>query len=127
MTDEKHSIEDWFNYMGAQVPNRRVGWCKMKCPYHSDSHASAAVNFDANRFKCHGCGVSGDTYDLIMKERGGTLREAIEFAQTISTQGDREIRLPNKSSFRLSVNTGSLGRRGSEVSLGRGRRSSSRS
>ena len=124
---EKHNIEDWFNYMGAAVPYRRGGWCKMKCPYHDDSHASAAVNFDANRFKCHACGVSGDTYDLIMKDRGGTLSEAIEFAQTISSTGNREVRLPNKPSHRLSVNTGALGRRGSEVSLGRGRRSSSRS
>lgn len=124
MTD-KHSIESWFNYIGAQVPYRRSGWCKMKCPYHDDSHASAAVNFEANRFKCHGCGVSGDTYDLIMKDRGCSLSEAIEFAQTISNEGDKPIRLRNKPSFRLSVNKGTIGRRSSEVSFGRGRRSTS--
>ena len=88
---EKHDIADFLNHIGARVPNRGSGWRKMRCPFHDDSTASAAVNFDINRFKCHGCGVSGDTYDLIQLKNGGTLHEAIKFASTISTTSDDTI------------------------------------
>lgn len=93
----------------------------MRCPFHDDSNASAAVNFDANRFKCHGCGVSGDTYDLIMIEKGGTLGEAVEFAQTISTTGDTAVRFASRSGGGISRNTRPVGRRGSHVSFGSSR------
>jgi hypothetical protein len=122
---DKHSIEDYLNHLGAKVPARGSGWRKMLCPFHEDRTASAAVNFDINRFKCHGCGVSGDTYDLIQLKNGGTLIEAIEFASTISTSGDGAVRKPYRPSTGVSVNKASLGRRGSQVSLGRGRRSTS--
>ena len=69
---EKHSIEDYLNSIGAAVPARAGGWRKMRCPFHEDGTASATVNLDTNRFKCFGCGVSGDTYDLIMHRQGGT-------------------------------------------------------
>jgi DNA primase len=124
MTD-KHSIEDYLNHIGAKVPARGYGWRKMRCPFHDDSTASSAVNFDINGFKCHGCGVSGDTYDLIRLQRGGTLSEAIEFAQTISTTGDTTVRSTHRSSNRLSSNKTTLGRRGSTISFGSGRRSAS--
>lgn len=119
----KHSIESYLRYIGAAVPSVASGWRKMRCPWHDDRNASAAVNFDANRFKCHGCGVSGDTYDLIRHDRGGTLGEAIEFAQTISPESDTTVRPAHKPSRGLSFNTASLGRRGSTFSSGSGRRS----
>ena len=121
----KHPIEDYLNHIGAKVPSRGSGWRKMRCPFHDDRNASAAVNFDAGRFKCHGCGVSGDIYDLIRHDRGGTLSEAVEFAQTISTTGDTTVRIADRTGSRLSRNTKVVGRRGSHVSLGSGRRSSS--
>lgn len=124
MTD-KHSIADYLSHIGAQVPARSSGWRKMRCPFHDDSTASAAVNFESNRFKCHGCDTAGDTYDLIIKERGGTLSEAIEYAQTISPQSDAAIRTQHRIGGGVPSNTGSLGRRSSSVSSGRGRRGSS--
>lgn len=122
---DKHSIKDYLNYIGAQVPAHKSGWCKMRCPFHSDGTASAAVNYDADRFKCFACGVTGDTYDLIMRDKGGTLREAIEFAQTISTTGDTTVRFASTSSSGLSRNSRSNGRRGSSISSGRRGRSAS--
>jgi len=124
MTD-KHSIEDFLNHINAQVPARGHGWRKMKCPFHEDRNASAAVNFDLNRFKCHGCDVAGDTYDLIRRERGGTLSEAIEFASSISSEGHNPVFPTHRPSGGLSRNTGALGRRGSHVSYGSGRRTAS--
>lgn len=120
----KHAIADYLNHIGANVPARGSGWRKMRCPFHDDRNASAAINFDANRFKCHGCGVSGDTYDLIRHDKGGSLSEAIEFAQTISNESDTTVRFPNRQSRRVSINPETIGRRSQAVSSGLGRRSS---
>ena len=122
---EKHSIKDWFNHIGVTIPADNSGWRKMRCPYHDDSHASATVNYTINRFHCFGCGVTGDTYDMIIKEKGGTLVEAIEFASTISNASDTAIRRTNRPSRTVSVNKTALGRRGETLSSGSGRRSSS--
>ncbi len=67
---DKHSIAVYLEYVGATVPAVGYGWRKIKCPFHEDGHASAGINFDEQRFKCHGCGVGGDGYDLIMHREG---------------------------------------------------------
>ena len=122
---EKHPIEDYLSYKGARLPAHGSGWRKMRCPFHGDKNASAAVNYDANRFKCHGCGVSGDIYDLIIHDRGGTFNEAVEFAQTISTKGDSAVFHTPRQSKGLSSDTTSVGRRSSHISFGSGRRPTS--
>ena len=123
----KHSIADYLRYVGAAVPAEGHGWRKIKCPFHSDSHASAGINFEEERFKCHGCGVGGDVYDLIMHREGGNYSEAVKFAQTISLTGDAPVRKTDSSSNRVSSNTQSLGRRGSTLSSWSGKGRSSRS
>lgn len=119
----KHSIADYLQHKGATVPARGSGWRKMRCPWHDDRNASAAVNFDINRFKCHGCGVAGDTYDLIRLDKGGTLSEAIEFAQKISPESDGTVRPTYKPSRGISINKAAIGRRSAGVLPGSGRRS----
>ncbi len=123
----KHSIADYLRYVGAAVPAEGHGWRKIKCPFHADSHASAGINFEENRFKCHGCGVGGDVYDLIMHREGGNYSEAVKFAQTISLTGDAPVRKTDSSSNRVSSNTQSLGRRGATLSSWSGKGRSSRS
>lgn len=124
---EKHSIEVYLEYIGATVPSRGHGWRKMKCPFHGDKHASAGVNFEEGRFKCHGCGVGGDVYDLIMYKEGGNYREALKFAETISPTGNARIFSAHTSSSRVSKDAGSIGRRSQEVSFRRGGQSIARS
>lgn len=124
---EKPSIEEYLNYIGAEIPARGSGWRKMKCCFHIDSHASAAVNYDKNAFICHGCGVKGDVYSLIMYKEGGDFREAVNFAASVLTTGNTEIRGKDRTSKRVSVKPSTLGRRGKHVSLGGGRRPTSRS
>ena len=102
------------------------GWRKMKCPFHSDSHASAAVNYDKNAFICHGCGVKGDVYSLIMYKEGGDYREALKFAASVLTTGNTEVRQQDRTRKGLSIKPSSLGRRGKNISLGGGRRPTSR-
>ena len=123
---EKPSIEEYLNYIGAAVPSMGSGWRKMKCPFHNDSHASAAVNYDKNAFICHGCGVKGDVYSLIMYKEGGDYREALKFAASVLTTGNTEIREQDRTRKGLSIKPSSLGRRGKHVSLGGGRRPTSR-
>lgn len=69
-------------HYGATVPTRN-GWAKMKCPFHNDSHASAAVNLEENLFKCHGCQYKGSGYKIIMDKEGVGFREAISIAEGI--------------------------------------------
>ena len=114
---EKHSIAAYLEYVGARLPAVGSGWRKIKCPFHPDKHASAGVNFDEERFKCHGCGVGGDVYDLIMYKEGGNYREAVKFAETISPTGNAGVQPAHTSSSRLSRNKGSIGRRSQEVSF----------
>ena len=99
---DKHSIEDYLLYVGATLPARGSGWRKIRCPFHGDKHASAGINFDEGRFKCHGCGVGGDVYDLIMYREGGNYREAVKFAETISPTGNDRIRSTHRPGSRLS-------------------------
>lgn len=124
---DKHSIAVYLEYVGATVPAVGYGWRKIKCPFHEDGHASAGINFDEQRFKCHGCGVGGDVYDLIMHREGGNYSEAVKFAQTISLTGDAPVRKSDSSSSRVSSNTQSLGRRGATLSSWSGKGRSSRS
>ena len=124
---DKPSIEEYLNYIGAEVPARGSGWRKMKCCFHIDSHASAAVNYDKNAFVCHGCGVKGDVYSLIMYKEGGDFREAVNFAASVLATGNTEIRGQDRTSKRVSVKPSTLGRRGKHISLGSGRRPTSRS
>ena len=124
---DKPSIEEYLTHIGAAVPAMGNGWRKMKCPFHDDSHASAAVNYDKNAFICHGCGVKGDTYSLIMHQEGGRYREAIKFAASVLVTGNAEIRQQDRTSKGLSRGSKSIGRRGKHLSSGSGRRTSSRS
>lgn len=123
---EKPSIESYFNHIGAELPAHGSGWRKMKCPFHIDTHASAAVNYDKNAFICHGCGVSGDTYKLIQERQGLTFYEAKQYAEDFLTASDTAVRKQDKSSKRLPKSTQSIGRRGNHLSSGGGRRTSAR-
>ena len=123
---EKPSIEEYLHYIGADVPAKGSGWRKMKCCFHIDSHASAAVNYDRNAFVCHGCGVKGDTYSLIMYKEGIDFSEAKQFAETVLASGNATVRSTDRSSRRVSVKPSTLGRRGKNISLGSGRRPTAR-
>ena len=123
---EKPSIEEYLHYIGAEIPAKGNGWRKMKCCFHIDSHASAAINFDKNAFVCHGCGVKGDTYSLIMYKEGVNFHEAKQFAETVLTAGNYSVQQSDSKRDRLSIKPSSLGRRGKSISLGSGRRPTSR-
>jgi len=50
------------------------------CPFHEEKTPSFNVNDKLGRFKCFGCGASGDVFEFIMRLRGLSFREAVEDA-----------------------------------------------
>jgi hypothetical protein len=115
---DKHSVAAYLEYIGATLPSMGHGWRRMKCPYHGDKHPSAAINYDENRFKCFGCEVQGDVYDLIMYKQGGSYNEALKFAEDISLPSNGGVCKTSAFSRRVSFNPTSFGRRGKEISFG---------
>jgi DNA primase len=70
------------------------GWKPVRCPFHDDRAASGSYNTAAQRFRCHGCGIAGDGYDVIQEvERCGfaTARaRAAEFCGSAFTIPDAD-------------------------------------
>ena len=124
---DKHDVAAYLEHIGATLPAVGHGWRKMRCPFHGDKHASAAINYDENRFKCFGCEAKGDVYDLIMYREGGKYIEAIKFAENISLPSSGGVRKAHSSSRGVSFNPSSLGRRSEKVSSWDSERRSSRS
>ena len=87
----KPPIAPVLEHYGAHfVPNRR-GWASMKCPFHDDRTASAAVNTneDVQAFTCFACQAKGDAYGLVMWKEGcdfQTARRTVEEITGISYQ-----------------------------------------
>jgi len=102
-------------YGASKVPTGR-GWRSMKCPFHSDRHASATVNNEVNAFSCFACSIKGDLFKIIMEQEGVTFSEAKSRAEEIV--GTSNISLPkvNKLGRRISIQEGTISSRRREVS-----------
>ena len=120
MSVVKHSIEPILRHYGATMPYSRNGWVKMKCCFHDDSHASAAVNIEENAFKCFACDVKGDVYDIIMDQEGLDFVKAVKFAEEFSPESGATIRSRNTAGSGVSRKQGAnLGRRSTFLARGR--------
>lgn len=123
---EKHPILPVLQHYGMAEPYNLIGWVKVKCPFHNDSHASAAVNIELGIFKCFACEVSGDTYSIIMKYERKNFSEAHTIAEEITGISGKSLSKLSRSGRRLSEKSGSnTGRRGYTPPRG-GRRSTTR-
>lgn len=59
-------------------PQKRSGrWLLWRCPFHQDRDPSFGVTSDTGRYKCFGCGESGDHLDFLEKSRKLTTKETI--------------------------------------------------
>lgn len=56
-------------------PHRRDFWAC--CPFHSEKTPSFHVEDPRGRYKCFGCGASGDHFDWLQKVEGLGFREAV--------------------------------------------------
>ena len=113
-------------YGAVKVPSGR-GWRSMKCPFHSDRHASATVNTEVNAFSCFACSIKGDLYKIIMEQEGIGFREAKSRAEEIVGTSDIALPKVNQLSRRISSQEGTIIGRRREVSSGSGRPTTRRS
>ena len=65
--------------------NKPKGFGKewLRCPFHDDRKASAAVDWTSNYFTCFTCEMSGSAIDLVMKKEGVTRDEAIQRIESL--------------------------------------------
>lgn len=76
---------------GLDLPDGAAGWRAVKCPFHDDRAASASYNPTSERFRCHGCGMSGDGFDLIMEVERCDFATALNRAMVLCGQEFKAI------------------------------------
>ena len=58
-------------------PVRREGrWLKWRCPFHADGK-TPSLGVAGNRWKCFGCGRSGDAIDWLREREGLSFQESV--------------------------------------------------
>jgi DNA primase len=77
--EEIRSRIDIVELIEAHVPLRRSGksW-KGRCPFHEDDTPSFHVMPDIQRYKCFGCGKSGDIFTFLQEIENLTFPQALE-------------------------------------------------
>lgn len=83
---EPGDIVKVLEYYGSTEAGRaanRNGWVSIRCPFHSDTRASAAVNANFAGFNCLGCGIKGNAISLIMEVEKIDFISAVEFYERI--------------------------------------------
>ncbi|MBN2389921.1 MAG: toprim domain-containing protein [Anaerolineae bacterium] len=70
---------DLVEWVGKRVELKRAGrrWVGL-CPFHTEKTGSFFVFEDSQRWKCFGCGKSGDLLDFAQAVEGWTLPETIQ-------------------------------------------------
>jgi DNA primase len=78
-------------------PVRREGrWFKWICPFHDD-RKTPSLGVAGNRWKCFGCGSSGDAIDWLRKREGLTFREACRQLDSIDLVPTSKRAAPRQS------------------------------
>lgn len=86
-------------HYGVNIPSRRGGWVKVRCPIHEDRSPSAGVNFDANRFVCYaGCTDprGEDAVGLIQLVENLAFPAALKEAEGLSGGSHRIVRTQSR-------------------------------
>lgn len=106
---EKFPIEPILESLGQIIPGgRRTGRVKAKCSFHDDTVASAVIDYQHQRFRCFGCGETGDALELLMRHEGITFAVAIERAASIAGQEVSGVRKQQSGGGGLFDDTGIL-------------------
>ncbi len=66
--------------IGERIELKRSGrnWRGL-CPFHSEKSPSFFVSEEMQRYKCFGCGETGDAYNFLEKYEGMTFNEALQY------------------------------------------------
>lgn len=74
---ELRKTVDLVEVIEANTGQRAARGNKFRCLFHDD-HTPSMVIYPDGKFHCFGCGMSGDTFDILMKLWNCDLREAID-------------------------------------------------
>ena len=70
---------DIVSVIGERIDLKRAGSSyKALCPFHSENSPSFFVNSQMQRYKCFGCGASGDVIEFLEQYEGMTFLEALK-------------------------------------------------
>jgi len=71
---------DIIDEIGQRLDLKRAGASyKALCPFHSEKSPSFFVNPNLQRYRCFGCGASGDVIEFLEQYEGMTFLEALEY------------------------------------------------
>ena len=70
------------------------------CPFHTERTASFVVNPERQCFKCFGCGQGGDAIDFVMKLKGLSFRDTLQY---LGISGGIQITKPQESRKRKLI------------------------
>jgi hypothetical protein len=93
-------------YYGLDNPPEGPGWKTVKCPFHTDSRASARSN--GKGFICNGCGVRGDSLALIMERENIGYLDSVKFYEELTGERVKKVQhstTRQRVSFDLSNET----------------------
>lgn len=66
--------------ISERIELQRVGSnLKANCPFHSEKTPSFFVNEQLQRYRCFGCGETGDVYNFLEKYEGMTFSESLKY------------------------------------------------
>src|SRR5207248_2355802 len=90
-----------------RVPLKKSGrdW-KGLCPFHGEKASSFYVVPDRKRFRCFGCGVSGDAIKFVMQMEGRSFRDAVE---QLAGEAGVDLTPPDPEEARRSARRAALG------------------
>lgn len=76
---EVKEATDIVEVIGARIGLQKAGrYFKANCPFHSEKSPSFFVDDALQRYKCFGCGESGDVLTFLEKYEGMSFSEALE-------------------------------------------------
>lgn len=78
------------------------------CPFHSEKTPSFHVRDQVGRFKCFGCGASGDIFEFVMRLQGIAFAEALsQLAERAGVDHRSSVKTP-RHSIKASADRGPL-------------------
>lgn len=102
MSDVVQQIKDSIDieeYIGKFVKLEKRGQNSFGlCPFHGEKTPSFSVNEAMQRYKCFGCGVSGDIFNFVQEYQKVDFAEAIEILAQEAGIDIKDIRFKDKGS-----------------------------
>jgi DNA primase len=74
----KINLSDLFSSFGVHLERKGKSFMGC-CPFHDDKTPSLSVDPEKGLYHCFGCGESGDAFDLVMRMKGFTFPEALNY------------------------------------------------